>query len=125
MRKLVHRLTVLWLSLLLCFIGLMGNSYAGSIKTVVIDAGHGGHDPGAIGKSNTCEKDINLKLALKVGKLIEENFKDIKVVYTAIKMFLWNYVDVRKLLTKTMLIYLFPSIAILLPTIPAMGRKLL
>lgn len=82
MRKLVHRLTVLWLSLLLCFIGLMGNSYAGSIKTVVIDAGHGGHDPGAIGKSNTCEKDINLKLALKVGKLIEENFKDIKVVYT-------------------------------------------
>ncbi len=82
MRKLVHNLTILQLGLLLCFIGITTTTYCGPIKTVVIDAGHGGHDPGAIGKSNTNEKDINLKLALKLGKLIEANFNDIKVIYT-------------------------------------------
>jgi N-acetylmuramoyl-L-alanine amidase len=48
---------------------------------VVIDAGHGGNDPGALGKS-ALEKDIVLKIALKVGKYIEENFPDVKVIYT-------------------------------------------
>lgn len=48
---------------------------------LVIDAGHGGHDPGAVGKISK-EKDINLKVAMKVGKLIEEHCKDVKVVYT-------------------------------------------
>lgn len=49
--------------------------------TVVIDAGHGGHDPGAMG-SITREKDINLAVVLDLGNLIEENFKDVKVIYT-------------------------------------------
>lgn len=49
--------------------------------TVVIDPGHGGKDPGAIG-ATAKEKDINLAVALKVGKLISENHKDVKVVYT-------------------------------------------
>lgn len=49
--------------------------------TVVIDAGHGGHDPGAIGKV-TREKNINLNVALRLGKKIETRFKDVKVVYT-------------------------------------------
>ncbi|MBO4984447.1 MAG: N-acetylmuramoyl-L-alanine amidase [Bacteroides sp.] len=48
---------------------------------VVIDAGHGGHDPGAVGKISK-EKNINLKVALKLGKKIEENCKDVKVIYT-------------------------------------------
>lgn len=48
---------------------------------VVIDAGHGGHDPGATGKISK-EKDINLKVALKLGSLIRNNCKDVKVVYT-------------------------------------------
>ena len=48
---------------------------------LVIDAGHGGNDPGAVGK-NSKEKDINLKVALKVGKMIEDNCKDVKVIYT-------------------------------------------
>lgn len=48
---------------------------------VVIDAGHGGHDPGAIGKISK-EKNINLKVALKLGKLIQNNCSDVKVVYT-------------------------------------------
>ena len=49
--------------------------------TLVIDAGHGGHDPGAIGR-NVKEKNINLKVALKLGKLIEQNLPDVRVVYT-------------------------------------------
>ncbi|MDR3137722.1 MAG: N-acetylmuramoyl-L-alanine amidase [Tannerellaceae bacterium] len=49
--------------------------------TVVIDAGHGGKDPGAIGKI-AYEKNINLSIALKLGKAIEERCKDVKVVYT-------------------------------------------
>lgn len=48
---------------------------------VVIDAGHGGHDPGAIGKRGK-EKNINLSVALKLGKLIKQNCPDAKVIYT-------------------------------------------
>ena len=48
---------------------------------VVIDAGHGGHDPGAIGKISK-EKNINLNVALKFGKLIQKNCGDVKVIYT-------------------------------------------
>lgn len=51
------------------------------LKTVVIDAGHGGKHPGTTGK-HTKEKDITLKVALKLGKLIEENLPDVKVLYT-------------------------------------------
>jgi len=53
----------------------------GKITTVVIDAGHGGKDPGAIGK-HTKEKDIVLKITLKTGQYIEEYLKDVKVIYT-------------------------------------------
>ena len=48
---------------------------------VVIDAGHGGHDPGAIGKISR-EKKINLNVALQLGKYIEKNCNDVKVIYT-------------------------------------------
>lgn len=51
------------------------------IRTVVIDAGHGGHDAGAVGRIYK-EKDINLDVALQLGKLIGENCPDVKVVYT-------------------------------------------
>lgn len=51
---------------------------------VVIDAGHGGHDPGAIGKISK-EKNINLNVALKVGNLIKRNCDDVKVIYTRSK----------------------------------------
>lgn len=49
--------------------------------TLVIDAGHGGHDPGAIGKQAK-EKNINLATALAFGRLVETNCPDVKVVYT-------------------------------------------
>lgn len=51
---------------------------------VVIDAGHGGHDPGAIGKISK-EKNINLNVALKLGNQIKKNCNDVKVVYTRSK----------------------------------------
>ncbi|MFB6453700.1 N-acetylmuramoyl-L-alanine amidase [Chitinophaga sp. Hz27] len=51
------------------------------IRTIVIDAGHGGEDPGARGSYST-EKQVTLEVALKLGKLLEENMPDVKVVYT-------------------------------------------
>ena len=51
------------------------------IQTIVIDAGHGGKDAGALGRLST-EKSINLSVALKFGAYIEENLPDVKVIYT-------------------------------------------
>ena len=51
------------------------------IQTVVIDAGHGGKDTGALGKVTT-EKALNLAVALKFGNYIKENLPDVKVIYT-------------------------------------------
>lgn len=48
---------------------------------VVLDAGHGGKDPGKVGYKNHKEKDIALKIVLEVGKLLEKE-KNFKVVYT-------------------------------------------
>lgn len=53
----------------------------GEIKKVVIDAGHGGHDGGCHGKKFN-EKDLALKMALKLGALIAENHPDVEVIYT-------------------------------------------
>lgn len=53
-----------------------------NFDVIVIDAGHGGKDFGAVGINHTIEKEINLSVALKLGKLITENIKDLKVVYT-------------------------------------------
>ncbi len=50
---------------------------------VVIDAGHGGNKPGAIG-SKYKEKDVTLAVAIKLGKLINENLKTVKVYYTRV-----------------------------------------
>ena len=49
--------------------------------TLVIDAGHGGHDAGAMGAKSK-EKDINLNVALAFGKYVEKNMPDVKVIYT-------------------------------------------
>lgn len=52
-----------------------------ALKTVVIDAGHGGHDSGCLGASNY-EKHVCLSIALKLGESIKKNFPDVKVIYT-------------------------------------------
>lgn len=54
---------------------------SGKEFVVVIDPGHGGRDPGAVGKISK-EKTINLNVALRLGKLIDKNCKDVKIVYT-------------------------------------------
>jgi len=59
-----------------------GQSNKYDIKTIVIDPGHGGKDPGALGYSTSREKDIVLKVGLKLGQYIKENFPETKVVYT-------------------------------------------
>jgi N-acetylmuramoyl-L-alanine amidase len=51
------------------------------VKTVCIDAGHGGHDGGCQGSSSQ-EKHVALSIALKLGAYIEQNFPDVEVVYT-------------------------------------------
>ncbi|HTX18791.1 MAG TPA: N-acetylmuramoyl-L-alanine amidase [Bacteroidota bacterium] len=52
------------------------------LDVVVLDAGHGGNDPGTLGTIGTREKDITLGIVLKLGKLIEEQLPEVKVVYT-------------------------------------------
>jgi N-acetylmuramoyl-L-alanine amidase len=70
------------LALLLFSTPLFSNSpEAYRLRKVVIDAGHGGKDPGAIGKLGF-EKDIVLSVALKLGKYIEQSYPDVEVLYT-------------------------------------------
>ncbi len=78
-----NRRNIVFILLFLCFLASPFCSHTAWAKDfiVVIDAGHGGKDPGAVGKISK-EKDINLKVALKVGSLIENNCKNVKVVYT-------------------------------------------
>jgi N-acetylmuramoyl-L-alanine amidase len=66
---------------LLSFFQVAASAQSGKIKTVVIDAGHGGHDPGCHGASNN-EKEVCLSMALKLGNLIKERYPDVKVIYT-------------------------------------------
>ena len=75
MRRLRLALFLVWLFPVL----LMAE--VGKPFVVVIDAGHGGKDPGARG-SVVNEKVINLNVALKLGRMIEREMKDVKVVYT-------------------------------------------
>ncbi len=51
------------------------------IKTIVLDAGHGGHDSGAVGAQSR-EKDVALEITLKLGKKIEREMSGVKVIYT-------------------------------------------
>jgi N-acetylmuramoyl-L-alanine amidase len=52
------------------------------IDTIVIDPGHGGKDPGAIGAKKVYEKDIVLDVGLKLGDLIKKNIPGVKVIFT-------------------------------------------
>ncbi|WP_298488426.1 N-acetylmuramoyl-L-alanine amidase [uncultured Maribacter sp.] len=78
----------LFFLLLIAFLGVSFSSYALSTEVlqqedpfiVVLDAGHGGHDPGNLG-NGYLEKNIALNIVLKVGAILEQN-KDVKVIYT-------------------------------------------
>lgn len=71
-----------------CIVGILiltgfNDSFAKKYKVqrIIIDAGHGGKDPGALGKIAK-EKDIALKVALKLGALIKKNMQHTKIIYT-------------------------------------------
>ncbi|MGB3467705.1 MAG: N-acetylmuramoyl-L-alanine amidase, partial [Cyclobacteriaceae bacterium] len=51
------------------------------IRKIVIDAGHGGKDPGTSGKISK-EKHIALAIALETGRIIKENLPDVEIIYT-------------------------------------------
>lgn len=69
------------LSMLLLYALPLQADRHGFVRKVVIDPGHGGRDPGAIG-ANSEEKDLVLSISLKLGRYIEENFDDVEVIYT-------------------------------------------
>ncbi|KGL56159.1 N-acetylmuramoyl-L-alanine amidase [Porphyromonas sp. COT-052 OH4946] len=77
---------LLWITALLLIVCLPLESQRNRAFTVVIDAGHGGHDSGAVAHGFR-EKDINLAVALRLGRLIKKSHPDVKVLYTREKDF--------------------------------------
>lgn len=83
MRRINSFIGTFWLVILLALLPFGGKAQGvkKKINKVVLDAGHGGHDPGCHGVYSW-EKDITLAVTKRVGKLIQEQLKDLKVVYT-------------------------------------------
>ncbi len=76
----IKKLFLLFSAIFFAFLPVWAQTTGKTFK-VVIDAGHGGQDPGCIGLTLK-EKDVNLDMALRVGKLISENCPDVQVIYT-------------------------------------------
>ena len=83
MKHLLHNIRTCFLLLLLIATTLpvMAQKSGNKPFTVVIDAGHGGVDPGALGRKSK-EKDINFKVSNLLGDLIKEAYPEVKVIYT-------------------------------------------
>src|SRR5665647_1589659 len=83
----LHTINICNATLFFLFITLSTFSSSASVnkydknRVIVIDAGHGGKDPGARGAISN-EKDINLAIALKTGEYIEQNIRNVTVIYT-------------------------------------------
>lgn len=77
---------LLWMAALFLIVCLPLQGQRNRAFTVVIDAGHGGHDSGAVAHGFR-EKDINLAVALRLGRLIKKSHPDVKVLYTREKDF--------------------------------------
>ena len=71
---------ILFLLGIMCCCAVLASA-ANKKFVVVIDAGHGGHDAGAVGAISK-EKDLTLRYALAFGAIIERNCRDVKVIYT-------------------------------------------
>ena len=76
----MYKRIVLLLITVFCFAAIA--TAANKRFTLVIDAGHGGGDTGAIGGAGVKEKNLTLKFALAFGRLVEQNCPDVKVIYT-------------------------------------------
>ena len=79
MKNIVRTLAILPLFVLGAFNNLGTKEY--KIRKVIIDAGHGGHDSGALGKFSK-EKDVALQIALELGGIINKHMQDVEVIYT-------------------------------------------
>ena len=78
----VNATTCILIALIFVFVNHFNHLYSqNSVQTIVIDAGHGGKDPGCHGKFSK-EKHVCLSMALKLGALIKEKYPNIKVIYT-------------------------------------------
>ncbi len=75
------KVTLIWA--LICMF-VMTSLAANKRFTLVIDPGHGGHDAGALGAISK-EKNINLAVALRFGKYVEQNLPEVRVIYTRTK----------------------------------------
>ncbi|MDG1779998.1 MAG: N-acetylmuramoyl-L-alanine amidase [Flavobacteriales bacterium] len=85
MVTLQKRMALLFLALTFSFfVGFTLNESTGKIQTIVLDAGHGGSDPGNLGtgRYKTTEKDITLDVTLRLKKYIEEQYPEIKIILT-------------------------------------------
>ena len=72
------KVTLIWA--LMCMLAM--TAFAANKRfTLVIDPGHGGHDAGALGAISK-EKNINLAVALRFGKYVEQNLPEVRVIYT-------------------------------------------
>jgi len=63
------------------FFSFKGINKKSGLKTIVLDAGHGGKDPGTHGKK-TNEKDVTLSVVLKLGKMLKAKYPELKIIYT-------------------------------------------
>ncbi len=78
----MKRLLILFLALFIVSGALQSQKREpGKVRTLVIDPGHGGDKPGALGKHSK-EKELTLSIAKKFGKLVEDNYPDVRVIYT-------------------------------------------
>ena len=81
----INRLIIPFSCLIMAFAAFIPVTLAGNsgevraLRTVVIDAGHGGHDPGAV-SGGVREKEIVLDLALRLGKKISSAYPEVKVI---------------------------------------------
>ncbi|MBS3914521.1 MAG: N-acetylmuramoyl-L-alanine amidase [Bacteroidetes bacterium] len=82
MRIVIAFLLTLGIFMLLPSAGVKPHAAGSTLKTIVLDAGHGGQDPGCNGAGEIWEKNVTLAITLKLGKLLEDSMKDVKVVYT-------------------------------------------
>jgi N-acetylmuramoyl-L-alanine amidase len=70
------------IGLLVCLPAAKKVRVSNAVNTLVIDAGHGGLDPGCNGNNEVFEKDVTLGVALKLGKLLKDSMPSLKVLYT-------------------------------------------
>src|SRR5205814_4157113 len=79
--NMIQRCVLILCCVAMCCFGSRAQTSGYKLKTIVLDAGHGGHDTGCRGAFSN-EKDVTLSVVLKVGALLKQTYPDVKVIYT-------------------------------------------